>query len=159
MKKLAIIVLVTLCLSIFFNCSSKRQSAEAVTTDSTKVDSTATRQIDSTVTENVAPQVQIEKDTVLDNAARFIAGLPQLYESSYSALEKDKYWIEYKQSMDANWKKMSDTRLSKIATWEKDVFSKSIEDSLTLFYPFSGPDFLHANFLFPRAPKYFLAAL
>ena len=159
MKKLAINVLVTLYLSIFFNCSGKRQSAEAVTTDSTKVDSTATRQIDSTVTENVAPPVQIEKDTVLDNAARFIAGLPQLYESSYSALEKDKYWIEYKQSMDANWKKMSDTRLSKIATWEKDVFSKSIEDSLTLFYPFSGPDFLHANFLFPRAPKYVLAAL
>ncbi|MFM7486073.1 MAG: hypothetical protein ACKO13_04030 [Cytophagales bacterium] len=105
MKTVAINVLVTLCLSISFNCSNKGQSAEALNADSTKVESTLTLQIDSTVPENVAPPIQIEKDTVLDNAARFIAGLPQLYESSYSALEKDQYWVEYKQSMDANWKK------------------------------------------------------
>jgi hypothetical protein len=61
--------------------------------------------------------------------------------------------------MDANWKKMYDTRLSKMAAWEQNTFSKSINDSLTLFYPFSGPDFLHAFFLFPRSKEYVLAAL
>ena len=54
---------------------------------------------------------------------------------------------------------MYDTRLHRITAWEKSTFSKSIDDSLTLFYPCSGPDFLHAFFLFSRSNQYVLAAL
>jgi hypothetical protein len=49
--------------------------------------------------------------------------------------------------------------LGKIADWEKSTFSKSVDGSLPLFYPFSGPDFLHAFYLFPHAHQYMLAAL
>jgi len=140
-------------------CSSKRETSTS-TLDTLGVDS------DFIKTEVVAEQtsgavvpVKIKKDTVLDNAARFIAGLPQLNKNSFTELEKDKYWIDYKASMDANWKKMYDTRLGKIADWEKSTFSKSVDGSLPLFYPFSGPDFLHAFYLFPHAHQYMLAAL
>jgi hypothetical protein len=61
--------------------------------------------------------------------------------------------------MDANWKKMLNTRLVKMERWEQDVFSRSVNDSLKLFYPFSGPDFLHANYLYPRTKEYVMAAL
>ena len=107
----------------------------------------------------IASIPKVVQDTLLDNAARFIAGLPQLRENSYSKLQKDKYWIEYQTSMDANWKKMVDSRLSKMADWEKGTLSKSINDSLTLLYPFSGPDFLHAYYLFPRTREYIMMAL
>lgn len=121
--------------------------------DSVKVD---TVQVDTVVAE---PQVLIEKDTVLDNLARFIAGLPQLDTNSFSVLEQDKYWVDFKKSMDTNWDKMYNTRLSKMEKWEKEHLSLSKSDSLTLFYPFSGPDFLHAHYLFPHANEFVLAAL
>ncbi|MGC4023122.1 MAG: hypothetical protein QM734_14835 [Cyclobacteriaceae bacterium] len=106
-----------------------------------------------------AAELNFPKDTALDNTARFLAGLPQLDSNALSALEKDKYWIDFRNQMDVNWKKMYDTRLTKMSQWEQDVFSRSVNDSLKLFYPFSGPDFLHANFLYPRTKVYIMAAL
>jgi hypothetical protein len=156
-KKYSLFVALVSC-SLIWSCSGNRDTSSGSATDSlTLVDSLAGK-MDSVAVEE-SPSVKIEKDTVLDNAARFIAGLPQTNNNSFTALQKDKYWIEYQASMDANWKKMYDTRLSKMAAWEKETFSQSIEDSLTLFYPFSGPDFLHAFFLFPRTKEYIMAAL
>jgi hypothetical protein len=140
-------------------CSSKRETS-ASTLDTLGVDSDFIKtEVVAEQTSGAVEPVKIKKDTVLDNAARFIAGLPQLNKNSFTELEKDKYWIDYKASMDANWKKMYDTRLGKIADWEKSTFSKSVDGSLPLFYPFSGPDFLHAFYLFPHAHQYMLAAL
>jgi hypothetical protein len=142
-------------------CSGKKAGESTVLLDTAQVDS-AVDSLNAAVEQSPSGKIEKEKieiDTVLDNAARFIAGLPQLNNNSFTALEKDKYWIEYRNSMDANWKKMYDTRLSKMADWEKSTFSKSVEDSVTLFYPFSGPDFLHAFYLFPRSKQYIMAAL
>jgi len=140
-------------------CSSKRETSTS-TLDTLGVDSDFIKtEVVAEQTSGAVEPVKIKKDTVLDNAARFIAGLPQLNKNSFTELEKDKYWIDYKASMDANWKKMYDTRLGKIADWEKSTFSKSVDGSLPLFYPFSGPDFLHAFYLFPHAHQYMLAAL
>ncbi|MBI3220905.1 MAG: hypothetical protein HYZ44_15425 [Bacteroidetes bacterium] len=156
MKK---ILFVVVGVSLIWSCNSPKGTADESGKDSVleKVDTLAKT---PNVKDSVAtPTAVIEKDTVLDNAARFIAGLPQLSESSFKKLEADKYWKEYQASMDANWKKMYDSRLSKMKAWEESTFSKSIHDSLTLFYPFSGPDFLHAFYLFPRAKTYVMAAL
>ena len=61
--------------------------------------------------------------------------------------------------MDTAWSRMDRERLSKIKRWEASTFSKSINDTLNLFYPFSGPDFLHAYYLYPKAKVYILVAL
>lgn len=157
MKKILFVIVVGV--SFIWSCGSPKETTEESGKDSVveKVDTLA--EVPAVKDSVAAPIAAIEKDTVLDNAARFIAGLPQLSESSFKKLEEDKYWKEYQASMDGNWKKMYDTRLSKMKAWEENTFSKSIHDSLTLFYPFSGPDFLHAFFLFPRAKTYVLAAL
>jgi hypothetical protein len=157
MKKYSLFVALVSC-SLIWSCSGNKDTSSGSATDSLTLADSLAGKMDSVAVEE-RPSVKIEKDTVLDNAARFIAGLPQTNNNSFTALQKDKYWIEYQASMDANWKKMYDTRLSKMAAWEKDTFSRSIEDSLTLFYPFSGPDFLHAFFLFPRTKEYIMAAL
>ncbi len=143
--------------ALFFTaaCTDKKEGQSKHVADSLRrVDSLA--KIDSA---QKAAELLIPKDTALDNTARFIAGLPQLDSNSLSSLEKDKYWLDFHASMDANWKKMHDARLVKMSQWEKDVFSRSVNDSLKLFYPFSGPDFLHANFLYPRTKEYVMAAL
>lgn len=133
-------------------CTSSTEKTEVLVTDSTTQDSVG---IEVPV---VTPPVIIYKDTLLDNLARFVAGLPQLDSNSFSALESDPYWQEYKTAMDNNWKKMVDTRLNKITSW-RDSTLASYQDSLTLFYPFSGPDFLHATYLYPHTSTYVLAAL
>jgi hypothetical protein len=95
----------------------------------------------------------------LDFTARFLAGLPQKDLNSFSHGEKDSTWKKFKSSMDTSWRKMDIQRLSKIKKWEASVFSKSINDTLNVFYPFSGPDFLHVYYLYPKAKVYVLAAL
>ncbi len=156
-KKLLFIVLI--CLAFSWSCTDKKATVSESTTDSLIQIDSALDIHDSIASTKETVTESTLKDSVLDNAARFIAGLPQLNSNSFTALQNDKYWKEYQLSMDANWEKMFKTRLSKMATWEKSTFSKSIEDSLTLFYPFSGPDFLHAFYLFPRSKVYLMAAL
>jgi hypothetical protein len=152
------LLLAILACALILSCSQKKETISKLPADTVSVVDSVSTKVSASDSIAVA-LLKIEKDTVLDNAARFIAGLPQLSNNNFAKLQKDKYWMEYQTSMDANWKKMYDTRLSKMATWEKDVFSKSIDDSLTLFYPFSGPDFLHAFYLFPRSKEYVLVAL
>lgn len=132
-------------------CTSSTEKTETIAVDSTAQDTVVALPA-------APPPVVIYKDTLLDNLGRFVAGLPQLDSNSFSALESDHYWQEYKAAMDKNWDKMIETRLSKMTGW-RDSTLATHHDSLTLFYPFSGPDFLHANYLYPHAPTYLLAAL
>ena len=55
--------------------------------------------------------------------------------------------------------KLSLKELGKMSNWVDTSFiSKSI-DTCLVFYPFSGPDFLHKIFLYPNANEYILMAL
>jgi len=155
MKKFSLLVLVFSAFLGFSACTGKKDAGHNHASDSLRrVDSLS--KVDSA---RRAAELQIPKDTALDNTARFIAGLPQLSTNNLAKLQKDKYWTDFQASMDANWKKMDETRLVKMSQWEKDVFSRSVNDSLRLFYPFSGPDFLHANYLYPRTREYVMTAL
>jgi hypothetical protein len=138
----------------FLSCSPGNNSEQA-RLDSLRLDSI--RIADSIA--KIPPKPVIYKDTTLDNTARFIAGLPQLEANSLSALEVDKYWTDYKKSMDENWAKMVDQRLKPMDDWQKGTLAPLIQDSIKLFYPFSGPDFLHAETFYPNAPEYMMAAL
>ena len=143
---------------LLWACTEKKETSSTSGTDSLVVADTTIKNAD-TINTNEPIVNEVVKDTVLDNAARFISGLPQLTENSFTTLQAEMYWREYQTSMDANWEKMYKTRLSKMAAWEKSTFSNSIDDSLSLFYPFSGPDFLHAFYLFPHSKEFVMAAL
>jgi hypothetical protein len=134
-------------------CSGAKPSEQAI--DSLKLDSI--RRADSIA--QLPPKAVINKDTALDNTARFIAGLAQLDTNKYTALEADKYWKDFQVSMDANWATMVNQRLKPMDDWQSNVLSPLIKDSLKLFYSFSGPDFLHAETFYPNAPEYIMAAL
>ena len=38
-----------------------------------------------------------------------------------------------------------------MTSWSNDNFTHNDADTTLVFYPFSGPDFLHAYFLYPNA--------
>ncbi len=146
-------------MKLFFTCLLAAALYSCTPTEKTEVIETETLAVDTVTIVNIAPpQPVIYKDSALDNLARFVAGLPQLDSNSFTTLESDHYWQEYKTAMDKNWDKMFETRLSKMSGWRDSTLAQH-NDSLTLFYPFSGPDFLHANYLYPHASTYILAAL
>ena len=123
-----------------FSCSSTSSSNDQVV-DSLAMDSIPEPE----------PVKVIFKDTMLDNTARFIAGMSQLDSNRITHLEGDKYWMDFKKSMDASWEKMQTQRLKTMDDWQVNILSPYIKDSLKLFYPFSGPDFLHAETFYPHA--------
>ncbi len=139
-----------------FSCSSRQEQSGKEVIDSLTVADTV-----AVAPDTLQPETKIiYKDSLLDNEARFIAGLQQEDStSSFFNLESDHYWKEYRTSMDSNWNKMYRDRLAKIKNWQAETFSPSISDTLPVFYPFSGPDFLHAYYLYPHASEYVLAAL
>lgn len=106
-----------------------------------------------------APIKAIYRDSTIDFTARYIAGMSQLCNNDYKLLESNDFWKKYKTTNDKNWEKLHADRLDSIISWQKKYFSNEVNDSLTLFYPFSGPDFVHANYFYPNARKLIFCAL
>jgi len=68
------------------------------------------------------------------------------------------FWTEYQSKINEDWPTMDSSRLKPMGNWSKEVIRPEISDSLILFYPFSGPDYLHAHVLFPKASGYLFLA-
>ncbi len=103
--------------------------------------------------------MHFDKDSLADHTARFIAGMPQLKPSVFSVSESKVFWKNFKVKTDQSWNQIEKSRLVHMRNWQSDYFSTVVGDTLPLFYPFSGPDFVHAFVLYPNAPVYVFCAL
>jgi len=106
----------------------------------------------------------VKKDTFKVNTkytdiAKFIAGMKVDEKSDLYELSQDKDFTSYAASSDSSWAKLDRKRLSKMRPWAEAEIADMNKDIKTLFYPFSGPDFLHVNTLFPKAKKYIMFGL
>jgi hypothetical protein len=68
-------------------------------------------------------------------------------------------WKKNKDFINENWKKIENNRLHKMAIWRDKELSGANQNCKTVFYPFSGPDFLTANTFFPKADKIIMLGL
>src|SRR5262249_39371351 len=68
-------------------------------------------------------------------------------------------WIHYAASFDKNWMKLDTSRLAAMKKWSAEELHSTSYDGSTVFYPFAGPDALHAVTLFPNAGTYVLVGL
>jgi hypothetical protein len=100
------------------------------------------------------PEVPANRE--FNDAARFIAGMKPEAGSTFADLSARPEWIKYAASFDKNWAKLDSTRIAPMRKWSSEDLRAG---SSTLFYPFSGPDFLHATTFFPNANAYVLVAL
>ncbi|HSY76330.1 MAG TPA: hypothetical protein VK890_05710, partial [Bacteroidia bacterium] len=107
----------------------------------------------------------VNVDTITPNrkyndVARYIAGLKQEAGSTLPAtLEKDTVWIRYSKNFTYEWGQTDKVRLKPMADWAVTELASQRKMNLDVFYPFSGPDILHANVLFPMAKHYHLYGL
>ena len=97
-------------------------------------------------------------DTLHTSLADFIAGKEKKYFDTIISINPE-FWESLHNEIERDYSKIFKGRLEKMSIWSDKYFISSDIDTCTLFYPFSGPDFLHANFLYPHADEYILLAL
>ena len=91
-----------------------------------------------------------------DDSAHFLAGMQVPSASPLARFEDAPAWKEQQRYLDAAFDRVEKAQLSKIRVWSKA--NLSVHEP-TLFYMFSGPDFLYANAFFPDASTYVLSGL
>jgi hypothetical protein len=105
---------------------------------------------DSSVAIRKYPNIQVTVDRQFNDAARYIAGLPAESGSDFAQFENEK-WKKYAGEFDAEWHTYDTSRVNPILPWRKSELPDYKGENETLFYPFSGPDFLYASTFFPNA--------
>ncbi len=153
MKKICYAVLLLSGLvSVLSSCGQKKPSAQV------KAEATEEVAADS-IDEVSEPEVKLVADRRLNDAARFVAGLPVEDESSkLYALTQTGEWKSHARNMDQIWNSFQQTAPKAIAFSQAELADIN-ERCRTLFYPFGGPDFLFSNTFFPDMDTYFLIGL
>lgn len=96
-------------------------------------------------------------DTFQNALGQFISGMDCSYFNAESNIDS-LYWKDYSSRVNRAFSKMKKNRLEPMREWMMNISSDKVNDTSLLFYPFSGADFLHANYLFPEANDYILLA-
>jgi hypothetical protein len=96
-------------------------------------------------------------DTVTaDDTAKFLAGMQPSFGSPLAALTSDPSWQRHARFFDSAFAQLDQRQLSRIRAWAD---ANLAAPKSTMFYMFSGPDFLYANAFYSKATTYVLSAL
>ena len=98
-----------------------------------------------------AAEVVTANDTAL-----FLAGMPPSPDSPLTPLTKDPSWQRHAKFFDAAFGQLEQRQLSKVRAWADTNLAAP---KPTMFYMFSGPDFLYADAFYSKATTYVLSAL
>lgn len=102
------------------------------------------------------PRAASSEERPVQATARWLAGMAPLPGRPPSA-----EWAAYARVLDERWKHDA-PRLEAMGAWAKRELAPLVRDpsgARPLFYPFAGPDALHAVALFPDAPRMLLVGL
>jgi hypothetical protein len=105
---------------------------------------------------NAAADLKSEKFT---NTAQFLAGMQLDNDSPLAKSEKSSSWVKHRQYFENTWSKLETEQLKKVRQWSLQEVTQINDASPSIFYPFSGPDFLYAYSFFPKGKEYVLMGL
>jgi hypothetical protein len=91
-----------------------------------------------------------------NDAARFLAGMAPSAQSPLTPLTLDRAWQHHARFFDAAFGQLDERQLSKIRAW---AGANLAAPRPTMFYMFSGPDFIYADAFYSKATTYVLSAL
>ncbi len=91
-----------------------------------------------------------------DDTARFLAGMMPSADSPLMALTRDPAWQRHAKFFDSAFDQLDQRQISRVRAWSD---ANITAPKPTMFYMFSGPDFLYANAFYPKATTYVLSAL
>jgi hypothetical protein len=94
----------------------------------------------------------------VNSTAKLLAGLPPSYPGHFSIAETQS-WKEHSAAMRSAWTQVSSVRVAAMSVWRDNAINSTCPSGKTLLYPFSGPDFFNAYWLFPDCANYVLFGL
>ncbi|MEO1653593.1 MAG: hypothetical protein AAFU64_08615, partial [Bacteroidota bacterium] len=124
-----------------------------------KEEGTLVAESDSTEQEKVVDNRPPPEDRKFNDLARFIAGMAPEEGSSYAELSQSPAWQQYSQVCNNQWTSINQNKIPTMAQWRDQEISAANEASGLVFYPFSGPDFMHVNTFFPKAKEVVMIGL
>lgn len=68
-------------------------------------------------------------------------------------------WARHAVFIDSSWTRLEKKRLGAMKEWGRTELAQANSEATTVFYPFSGPDFLTAHAFFPNADHYIMLGL
>ncbi len=93
----------------------------------------------------------------LDDSAHFLAGMP--VKGALEPLTQTDVWRDHANALETAWKKKEYFQLTPIREWMAANANEYYTSTNTVYYMFSGPDFLYAHAFYPNANTYILAGL
>lgn len=106
---------------------------------------------------SAAPEVTYER--YWNDYARFLAGLDPLAGSELAGIDDTELASQHRAWFDKEWERKENRMLGQFRTWAAQELGAAHTATRTVFYPFSGPDFVHLNALYPNSSRYVLYAL
>jgi hypothetical protein len=105
----------------------------------------------------LAASALAQQPPTLDDSAHFLAGLP--VKGALEPITQTDTWRSHANALDEAWFKKEHFQLGPIRAWMAANADEYYQSSNTMYYMFSGPDFLYAHAFFPNANTYILAGL
>lgn len=141
------------------NSSDRNEESRNVTkNDSVKPHATETQTANTNSGDEAIVYGPFNPDNQFNNITAVISGLKgKAHNLNY--LFDTTAWAEHQKFVDESWKKLERKRLNAMRTWAAKEFAKPNAEAKTVFYPFSGPDYLTADAFFPNADKYIMLGL
>lgn len=94
-----------------------------------------------------------------DDVARFLAGRPVMRGEVLSNLQRTPQYAQHEAAMRGLWTGLTRNRVARMEDWSQQNVQPSTSGEHVLFYPFGGPDLLHAEALFGNIPTKILMGL
>lgn len=94
----------------------------------------------------------------VNSSARLMAGLTPLHPAHIEFAQTDA-WKEHSAAMQSSWSKVAEGRVTAMTSWRDAAISPTCPMGKTLLYPFSGPDFFNAWWLFPDCDTFVMFGL
>jgi hypothetical protein len=133
--------------------SSTLPAVQAPSASSATPDTTSVRD-NFTLGGKLAPDTAYVHDV-----AAFLAGISPSQNSELKPLANLPAWQAFATDADKSWVNYHQARTDVIQKWAATELDSVRQNSPTVFYPFSGPDFLNAFTMFPGSQTYVLVGL
>lgn len=109
---------------------------------------------------SLAQPLQVSSQSSSANeTAKFLAGMKPLSEPLLMELAQNESWQHHARFFDTAWADLDGNQLSRIRNWASTNIPDVFSSKNTLFYMFSGPDFLYAHTFYPQASTYVLCGI
>ena len=93
------------------------------------------------------------------DVALFLGGQQPSQHSDLTQLAAQPAWQAFAKDQDKSWEKYRATHTTRMTKWAATELDSVRANSPTIFYPFSGPDFLNVFTMFPTSQTYVLMGL